>query len=275
MPRTTDNADTHDRAPRLVAVVEDDTNLRETIAAYLERHGFTVARAANGLEALLEIKRVRPTAVVLDLCMPRLGGLEALRHIRAFDTSIRVVVISGALNADLRGQALALGASVVMEKPMTLDALLSALTEAPSSSGPAFDAPKAVTEAGAAPPAFAGQVLVVDDEADVRALLEDFLTPKGYRVRSVVNGAAALREVIDEAPDVVLLDIDMPRFGGIEALTAIQRLAPAVKVVMISGKASVDAAKLSLAYGAFDYIRKPFDLDHLGEVIVAALLWKR
>jgi DNA-binding NtrC family response regulator len=71
------------------------------------------------------------------------------------------------------------------------------------------------------------------------------------------------------------LDIDMPRLGGIEALTAIQAVAPDVKVIMISGKASVDTAKLSLAYGAFDYVTKPFDLNHLSDVIRAALLWSR
>jgi len=117
-------------------------------------------------------------------------------------------------------------------------------------------------------------VLVVDDEAEVRALLEDFLAPKGYRVRSVADGAAALREVIKEAPDLVLLDIDMPRLDGIEALRAIRAVAREVRIVMISGKASLDTAKQALVYGAFDYIAKPFDLDHVSEVVAAAVLWE-
>ena len=120
----------------------------------------------------------------------------------------------------------------------------------------------------------AGRVLVVDDEAEVRALLEDFLAPKGYRVRSVADGAAALREVIKEAPDLVLLDIDMPRLDGIEALRAIRAVAREVRIVMISGKASLDTAKQALVYGAFDYIAKPFDLDHVSEVVAAAVLWE-
>jgi DNA-binding response OmpR family regulator len=120
----------------------------------------------------------------------------------------------------------------------------------------------------------ARRVLVVDDEAEVCALLEEFLAPKGYRIRSVADGAAALREVMKEAPDLVLLDIDMPRLDGIEALRAIRGVAREVKIVMISGKASLDTAKRTLAYGAFDYIAKPFDLDHVSEVVAAAVLWE-
>jgi DNA-binding response OmpR family regulator len=120
----------------------------------------------------------------------------------------------------------------------------------------------------------AGRVLVVDDEAEVRALLEDFLAPKGYRVRSVADGAMALREVMKEVPDLVLLDIDMPRLDGIEALRAIRGVAREVRIVMISGKSSLDTAKRALVYGAFDYIAKPFDLDHLSEVVAAAVLWE-
>jgi DNA-binding NtrC family response regulator len=127
-----------------------------------------------------------------------------------------------------------------------------------------------------APPtaALARRVLIVDDEADVRGLLEDFLTPKGYQVRSVADGVEALRAIREEAPDVVLLDVDMPRLGGIEVLAAVKSHAPDVKVIMISGKASLETAKKALAYGAFDYISKPFDMDHLSEVVAAAFFWE-
>jgi len=115
---------------------------------------------------------------------------------------------------------------------------------------------------------------VVDDEAEICSLLEEFLGLSGYRTSSVGDAATALRRIIEDPPDLVLLDVDMPRLGGIEALTAIRGLAVDTKVVMISGKASVETAKVALAYGAFDYVGKPFDLSHLGEVVAAALLWK-
>src|SRR3989454_404269 len=181
MSRTTKDADARDRPRGVVVVVEDDPDLREIYAEYLEGKGFSVARAANGLEALLQIKRARPASVVLDLLMPRLGGLEALRRIKAFDPSIVVVVVTGARDPDLRLQALAVGASAVLDKPVTPQTLLVALTEGSRSGPPVSDPPKTAAAALATPPALAGRVLVVDDEAEVRRPLEDFLTPKGYR----------------------------------------------------------------------------------------------
>jgi len=69
--------------------------------------------------------------------------------------------------------------------------------------------------------------------------------------------------IIDEPPDVVLLDIEMPRLGGMEALTAIRAIAPQTAVIMVSGIDSVDLAREALVHGAFDYVRKPVDLEYL------------
>ena len=118
--------------PRVVLVVDDALLLREVYAGFLEEHGFTVARAADGVEALFQVKRLRPAAVVLDLRMPRVNGLEILAEIKAVDPSIRVVVVTGVKGPGLREQALALGASAFLEKPINREILVSALTGASS-----------------------------------------------------------------------------------------------------------------------------------------------
>ena len=122
-----------------------------------------------------------------------------------------------------------------------------------------------------APP---GRILIVDDEAEICELLGELLGKTGYQIRSAPDGDTALRAVRDEAPDVVLLDIVMPGLGGIEALTTIRAIAPDVKVIMISGKADIETAKRSLAYGAFDYVTKPIDLGYLALSVAAALAWR-
>ena len=94
-----------------VLVVDDDQDMRAAVAEFLNMQGFEVVEASNGLEALLQVKRLRPYGVVLDIMMPRLGGLQALQHIRAFDPRIRVVVVSGVADADLLRQAALAGAS--------------------------------------------------------------------------------------------------------------------------------------------------------------------
>ena len=119
-----------DQPHRVVVVVDDTLGLREVYAGYLEQEGFTVGLAANGVEAMLQVKRLRPSIVVLDLLMPRLDGLSTLEEIKAFDSGIRVVVVTGAKDAALREQAIARGANAFLKKPVKPEALISAITNA-------------------------------------------------------------------------------------------------------------------------------------------------
>ena len=114
-------------------------------------------------------------------------------------------------------------------------------------------------------------VLIVDDEPDICEALAELLTAEGFVVRTARDGAAAIESVVLHRPDLVLLDIDMPRLRGVETLTAIRALRPGARVIMMSGKADLDEAKRSLAAGAFDYVMKPFDLGYLDQAIRAAV----
>src|SRR5499427_3920068 len=218
-----------------VLIVDDDRDVRAILVESFRLSGFDVVAAANGLEALLYVKREQPDAVVLDLMMPRLGGVEALKRIRSYNPGIRVLVVTGNIDPELQRQATAAGAAAVFTKPVPAATLVSALAGAPPSP-PAPVAAVPAPEAGAA----TGRVLVVDDNAEVRMMLEDALTALGYRTRTVADGAAAVRAVIDESPDVVLLDVYMPGLSGVGALPTIVALAPHAKVIMISGAANED-----------------------------------
>jgi CheY-like chemotaxis protein len=133
MPRVPPTAEGTPPGPsnRVVVVVDDALLLRDVYAGYLEEHGFTVALAADGVEALLQIRRLRPHGVVLDLLMPRVNGLETLREIRAIDPAIRVVIVTGARPSTYREQALELGAAAFLEKPIKRETLVAALTGTP------------------------------------------------------------------------------------------------------------------------------------------------
>jgi CheY-like chemotaxis protein len=256
-------------------VVDDDAEIREMLAEYLATQGFEVLTATNGLEALLRVKRERPAAVVLDLMMPRLGGLETLKRIRAFDPAAKVVVVSGSLDSEVRRQALALGAAGVLEKPVSLADLVAALGEtAPAPRRPTQPpAERAETrEPPVAPAAEPGRILIVDDDAEMRTMLSELLALLGYSVREVSNGAAAVREIVAAPPDLVLLDINMPGLSGIDALPTIRALAPQTAVIMVSGTEDAATAKRALAYGAFDYVVKPIDQTYLRRAIETALL---
>lgn len=260
--------------PVRVVVADDDDDVRAMLAEYLTTRGADVLQAANGLEALLHVKRGRPQAVVIDLQMPRLGGLEAIPRIRAFDPSIAIVIASGMLDADVERKAMSLGVRAVLPKPVMLPDLARALgleTAAPAAPALASPVTFASPRERAASPAKAGvRILVVDDDAEVRGMLAEILTLSGYPVRSVPDAAAALRAVVDTPPDVILLDIDMPGLSGIDALPALRAVAPRAAVIMVSGTPDPDRGRRALANGAFDYITKPVDFDHLAQTLETA-----
>lgn len=260
-----------------VLVAEDDAEVRGMIADYLRAQGVEVVEAADGVEALARLKQVRPASVVLDLLMPRLGGLDALRRIQIFDPAITVVVVTAVEDAEVERLALSLGAAQFFRKPVALPDLAAALGltgSRPAASARARKPSAGIAPAPVAQPGSAGHILIVDDEPEICQMLQELFARRGYQARSVTDGAAAVRAVLDDPPDVVLLDIAMPRLGGIEALTAIRAIAPAVKVIMVSGQADLEVAKRSLAYGAFDYVAKPLDLAYLNSSVEAALLAK-
>lgn len=115
-------------------------------------------------------------------------------------------------------------------------------------------------------------VLVVDDDLTVQETLQRFLEQKGYEVHTAADGEAALEAVQRLGPDIMLLDIRMPGMDGLEVLQRIRDEEIDVGVIMISGQADEETARLTLEQGAADYITKPFDLDYLELSLVAKLM---
>jgi CheY-like chemotaxis protein len=116
-----------------------------------------------------------------------------------------------------------------------------------------------------------GRVLVVDDEPVLTAVLHEALTDFGYVVEAATNGAEALALMPVFRPDLVLLDVLMPGMPGDEVLARLRREYPRVPVVIVTAYEDEDHARLMLALGAVDYIRKPFDLAALERVVSAAV----
>jgi CheY-like chemotaxis protein len=116
-----------------------------------------------------------------------------------------------------------------------------------------------------------GRVLVVDDEPEVGAVLRDALVAAGYSVVTALSGEEALGLVSSFKPEVVLLDVFMPRMSGDQVLERLRRDHPHIAVVIASALEDEVAARTLLTRGAFDYLRKPFDLALLERVVIAAM----
>jgi CheY-like chemotaxis protein len=112
-----------------------------------------------------------------------------------------------------------------------------------------------------------GKVLVVDDELEVRQVLREFLSSRGYDVTTASGGAEAVAIVETIKPDLVLLDVAMPDMDGVETLKRIVAIEPALAVIMVTANSDIGTTSKLLALGAVDYVPKPFDLDYLDQAV--------
>jgi two-component system response regulator (stage 0 sporulation protein F) len=108
-----------------------------------------------------------------------------------------------------------------------------------------------------------GSILIVDDEAAVAEMLRDIFLSEGYAVDRASNGGDALMLASLSRPDAVVLDMKLPDTTGAEVLARLRELDDSIPVLMLSGSDDEDLARALLKAGAMEYIRKPFDFDHL------------
>lgn len=111
------------------------------------------------------------------------------------------------------------------------------------------------------------RILIVEDERILRVTLSDDLTDAGYNVVSFPEPLSALKELKKGHTDIVISDIQMPSFDGIELLKKIKKLYPDVYVILMTAFGSVDSAVDSMKKGAYDYITKPFKIEELLSIL--------
>src|SRR5205085_7382533 len=119
----------------------------------------------------------------------------------------------------------------------------------------------------------AADVLVVDDEADIRDLVAGILTDEGYAVRTAADSESALAAIRARKPSLLVLDIWMQGGGmdGLELLDLVKTLDADLPVVMISGHGNIETAVSAIKRGAYDFLEKPFKSDRLLLVVDRAL----
>ncbi len=117
------------------------------------------------------------------------------------------------------------------------------------------------------------EILIVDDNADIRNILNDLIIDAGYKTRLAANYNQALSEIDKKMPDVAILDVklDKGENDGIELLSHIKSTNKDVPVIIITGHANVEMAVNSLKHGAFEFIEKPFDQNRLLNFIKRAV----
>jgi signal transduction histidine kinase/CheY-like chemotaxis protein len=202
-----------------VLVVDDDASVRGLLAKTLEREGYRVILAGNGIEALALAREHRPQAITLDVMMPQLDGWGTLKELKA-DAALRDIPVIMVTVLNERGMAIPLGAADFVTKPIDRQRLTAILRE--HCAGPS-----------------GASILVVEDDQPTRELLCHSLTSMGYTPSATVNGRSGLDWLASHpAPSLILLDLMMPEMDGFEFLREL-RNKPAfanIPVIVVTAK---------------------------------------
>jgi signal transduction histidine kinase/DNA-binding response OmpR family regulator len=231
-----------------VLVADDDTDLAQLFKYRIERAGFRVTVVTQGNRVVEVARQLRPELITLDLLMD-VDGLEVLRQLKVDPETKQVPVIVVSVISDAE-KGYALGAADYLVKPLGESELISSVHRVLDQ----VDGPHE-------------KILVVDDEIDIVGWLKHSLTLAGFQVDEAYDGIQALDAVAQNRPDLILLDLKMPRMDG---RTTIRRLRERpetrnIPIIVLSANPMTDVGERTemLGLGVKNFLRKPVTMDHL------------
>ncbi|MFP4624461.1 MAG: response regulator [Gemmatimonadota bacterium] len=286
-------------------LVDDEADYVRAMAERLALRDVDSQVALSGEEALRAVDEDEPHVMVLDLRMPGIDGMEVLERVKREHPHVQVIVLTGRGSEADEAAARELGAFEYLEKPTDtgelLDTIRSAWTKAldlVKQSGKQFtrsmtaaaaaeggadlaleymeeeeaaDAAEesAASAASAAESEASLKVLYVDDEEDFVQTLAERMRMREVGGDVALGGEEALEmlELETERPDVMVLDIQMPGLDGLEVLRRVKRQYPEIQVVILTGHGSKKDEAEARRLGAFDYLRKPVEIEELMETV--------
>ena len=251
---------------RRILVADDDPERLQALVVRLQREGFDVLSAQDGLEALDRAREEVPDAIILNLLLRRIDGLRVCEILKSnpATTNIPVLLMAGVhVDADEGKRALAAGA----------DRFLTDLGPLSTGSGRELGSDQDLVQAvrgllGAEPEQEERPVLLaIDDDPDNRAFLTKAVQRQGFDVVTAPNATQARRQLDGRRPALIFLDVQMPEESGLSLLPQMLRDFPESVVVMMTAYGSEQVAAEALRGGADDYIAKPIDLHRLRELL--------
>jgi len=200
---------TEEATPQAMLVIDDDPNVYDMMERILSREGLDVYGAATGKEGLALARRLKPVVIALDIMMPGMDGWAVLQAIRA-DPELkdtRVVIVS---MLDEKPLGMALGADDYLTKPLRREQLLACIQRLV--------------------PVRDGYILLVEDDAALRELLQRTLIEEGWSVRVAETGKAALELIEKSRPGLILMDLKIPEIDGFAVISSIRERPEFMKV---------------------------------------------
>jgi CheY-like chemotaxis protein len=221
---------------RVVLAIDDDPDVIYLLRENLAEAGYRVVGALSGREGLQQARELRPLAITLDILMPQQDGWQVLHELKSepVTRAIPVIVLS---IVDNKALGYRLGACDYLMKPFDREAILAALAHAPPQQG---------------------RLLVVDDDPHVVDLVCQLLEGEPYEITSVADGEAALEAIAERRPDVILLDLLMPRMDGFALIEQLQQApwSQQIPVIVLTAKTLTAAEQALLEQSVRTVIQK-------------------
>jgi CheY-like chemotaxis protein/nitrogen-specific signal transduction histidine kinase len=234
-----------------VLVVDDDAQARELVSRNLRAAGFACSEARDGEDALLQTRVTKPSLLVLDLMMPKMDGFEVLATMRSEGVMTPVIVLTGkALNGEEEDMLLAGLAHVVRKGGLAIEAVV--------------DQAKRFLTANGTSQKRLPRVLYIEDSAQNRDIVRRYLQGE-FEVLEAEDGEHGLDRARREIPDVVLMDLSLPRIDGWEATRRL-KAAPRLKhipVIALTAYVSREDRSKAVEAGCADYLTKPVERETL------------
>jgi DNA-binding NtrC family response regulator len=232
-----------------VLLVDDEQEFVESLSERLQLRDVDAEVAHDGEQALEAVESSEPDVMVLDLRMPGIDGIEVLRRVKKSHPGIQVVILTGHGTEKDENEALRLGATAYLKKPVDIEQLVGTLHHEKL------------------------KVLLVDDEKEFVESLSERLALRNLATDVAHDGEQALDAVESDKPDVMVLDLRMPGIDGIEVLRQVRKKHPDIAVVVLTGHGTEKDKKQALKLGASAYLHKPVDADQLVGVLTRA--WRK
>ena len=186
-----------------VLVIDDDIAVRDLVTRFLSKEGFNVKTAASGEEGLKIARNLKPDVITLDVMMPGMDGWAVLSSLKS-DTELSDIPVVMLTIVSEQNMGYALGASDYLTKPIDRDKLVSVLKK--------YECQQPFCK-----------ILVVDDEPAIREIVQRTLEKEGWEISQAADGQEALKQITQNTPEIILLDLMMPNMDGFEFLTELRK----------------------------------------------------
>jgi CheY-like chemotaxis protein len=263
----TDASSTERRhAEGTILLVDDEPSLRRLVARWLTRAGFEVLQADDGVAAVDLARRHRLDAVVSDVRMPRMGGLELLELLLELDSRLPILLMSGSDEIADAQMAQQLGASDFLAKPLNLTQLQSAVERMIA----ARRGDSVAERANGTKRVRQGTILVVDDYDDARGALRDALEDAGHVVVEAANGQQALDYLIshrEPAIGLITLDLMMPVMDGFKFLDVLHSYVRLSTIPVLIVSSQSQKIRPDVHSAIVGQVQTPFPLNDLIKMV--------